>query len=297
MTAGLNKRMVQIAEFEEKTYESYFGQEVTRIVRNSFSPGQIDEAILGFDGSFFIPFFCRNIHFSRLFPRWLGHFPGIILSDIDYLIDELDRDLPRCRLNLFVQYKRPEYVFGHRAAEWNCWQRPYFRYALTNHQQLALERLEQKSNGRAAVIYASPAFWESSDLYKRAAAGHVVAGSNIARVSAMAGHSRFTYTDPGASGIAHSEPERVNGPSLEEILNRGLENEKLRLTDHIIATSKAIQSVFDNDETGMQLMGSATAAVLYRSGLADDSLRGQFVKALATIEAFTNVANVQVYLT
>lgn len=296
MATGLNKRMVQVAEFEEKTYENFFGSEVVRLVRDHFSPGQIDESTLGFDGSFFIPFFCRNIHFSRLFPRWLGRFPGIILSDLDYITDVIDRDLPQHRLNLFVQYKRPEYVLGHRAAEWNCWQRPYFRYALTDHQQKALERLEQESNGRAAVVYASPAFWKSSELYERARFRRVVADSNIAQVSAMTGHSKFTYTNSGAAGIAHSEPEQVNGLSLQEILNRGLKNEKLPLTAHIIATSKAIQSVFENDDIGMQLLESAKAAELYNSGLDEESLSEQFVKALATIAAFTNVTNVQLYL-
>ncbi len=288
--------MVQIAEFEEKTYEKYFGQEVSRRISNTFPPGQFDEAVLGFDDSFFVPFFCRNIHFRCLFPRWFTHFPGFALRDVDYLIDEMDREFPQCRLNLFVQYKRPDYVVGHRAAEWHLWSQPYFRYSLTGHQQLALERLDQHSNGRAAVIYASPAFWESAELYKCANSGRVVAESNIAQVSSMVGHARFTYVKSGNVGIAHSEPEAIDGPTLDEILNKGLENEKLGLKDHILRTAKMVSASYENDELGMRLFESATEAVLFRGGLAREVSFSQLAKAFAKIEAFGEIADVQLYI-
>ena len=157
--------MTSIAQFEEKTFEKYFGHEVARYANYTYSPGQFGEATLGFDEAFDIPF-------HRLLWKWHllygGHVlrkKGISLSDYNNLLERELRNLPKFKLNLFVQYKRPEYVYFAGADEWPLWEKPYYRYCITDHQQMALVKLSAESSGRAAVVYASPAFWMSDDLF------------------------------------------------------------------------------------------------------------------------------------
>jgi hypothetical protein len=290
--------MAEAAEFEEKTYEKYFGHELARSARDTFSPGQVAEGDLGFDEGFFVPWHIRNFWFRNLFPiRWLG-LRGVFLADLEFLDDTLRHAMPGSRYNLFVQYKRPSYVKGHNAKEWGHWHRPYYRYPITDHQQLILEKLELASFGRAAVIYASPAFWTNVALFSNAKKKRVIAESNVAEVSKMVGHKCFTYADSGAFGVAHSEPEIVQSSSLGDILQRGVENERLSFRDHIRKTTKAIKTCFEDDELGLNNLETASETILY---LIDGSRRrgrdGDFVGDLATIEAFCDLYGVQLFTT
>jgi len=57
-----------LAEFKEKTYEKYFGFELARLTTVTFSPDQCDEAFLGFDDAFFLPWELPRhqlLHISR----------------------------------------------------------------------------------------------------------------------------------------------------------------------------------------------------------------------------------------
>jgi hypothetical protein len=84
----------------------------------TFSPDQRDEFLLGIDEAFLLPppfLMGRLPHMRRR--RWarLHRFP---LSELDHIGDELSRRLPPFKFNLFVQYKRPEYLSRSSAVEW-----------------------------------------------------------------------------------------------------------------------------------------------------------------------------------
>ena len=171
-----------LAQFKEKTYEKYFGFELARLTNVTFSPDQCDEAFLGFDDAFFLSWQLlkpRLPHMRR--QRW-ARLHGLPLSTFDIIGDEMSRRLPPFKFNLFVQYKRPEYLSRSSALEWPCWRNPYFRYETTPHQHELLAKIEHQSRGRAATVYAAPAFWRSDDLWSHVKAQSVVAQSNIASV-------------------------------------------------------------------------------------------------------------------
>lgn len=286
--------MVKAAEFEEKTYEKYFGDEIKRKITDAFSPGQMAEHDLGFDESFFVPWLCRNIWFRGLFPSPWFWYEGIDLPDIGYLPTGLVGQLPDFRLNLFVQCKRPEFVSGHRASEWHSWNSPYFRYNLMAHQQQALEKLNEHSAGRAAVVYASPAFWQTSELFHKRASREVVTGSNIAQAAAMTGHDRFTYVASGSFGIAHSEPEQIQGPTVEELIDKGRENERLRWDAHVEKTAIAIRKSLTEGTESAQLL-DVMIDVIYREFSRIFVRRGAILKDLATIEAFCDIFGLKIF--
>lgn len=126
-----------LAQFKEKTFEKYFGHELARLTKVTFSPDQWDEALLGFDEAFHLPMLILH-NLLRAPGRRRRNLPGIELSEIERLGDELSASLPPFKFNLFVQYKRPEYLRSTIAREWASWHKPYFRYETTPHQQDAL---------------------------------------------------------------------------------------------------------------------------------------------------------------
>lgn len=145
-------------EFKEKPYETYFLAELARRTNILYSPDQTDEGVLGFDGAFFLalPEWREFFPFVRM-SRW-HRFGGIPAAAIDEFGQALNERLPPFNLNLFVQYKRPEWLGRSNASEWPSWDAPYFRYAIEEKQQRLLERIHQIAAGRAAVVYAAAAF-------------------------------------------------------------------------------------------------------------------------------------------
>ncbi len=80
-----------------------------------------------------------------------------------------DRDFPKFKFNIFIQYKRPEYIQSPRGTEYKDWGEPYFRYNILQHQQDILVQLEKNAGENAIVVYASPAFYriKEPELNKR----------------------------------------------------------------------------------------------------------------------------------
>ncbi len=224
-------------EFKEKPYEKYFAAEIARLTNISFSPDQCDEEFLGFDDAFHLP--------SSFFRGRLPHVPirpwsrlnGISIRELDHIVGEFSRRMPPFRFNLFLQYKRPEYLSRKSAQEWSCWDAPYYRYETTPHQQDLLEDLERQSRGRAATVYASPAFWKADDLWSNVGAQSVISGSNIASVSKLRGHSRFTYVGPGNIGKGHSDPVDLESLTFQRVIEDGTSQEAL----HLISTSNGLR--------------------------------------------------------
>ncbi|MBS0505221.1 MAG: hypothetical protein JSS55_15790 [Proteobacteria bacterium] len=281
-------------KFKEKTYETYFQSEVSRLTTISFAPDQVDESLLGFDGAFFVPF----IGMPGLIPyvraaRW-RRFVGLPASAIDRFGQELNDRLPQFNLNLFVQYKRPERMTRSSSSEWQSWNAPYYRYATEYHQQKLLEKITAASNGRAAVVYASPAFWTNAELFAHAEAGTIVTNSNIADIALLTGHHRFSYCSAGHFGMGHSEPESIESLPFETIIRRGVNNETLPFTQQLKDLEQIIKTVLKGDRGSERLWQSARNAI--RDGRSiDGSLpEGGWLGAIYSIVAFAHAFDVRV---
>ncbi len=288
--------MTQTAEFEEKTYEKYFGHELVRGRLISFSPGQCAENALGFDEAFRVPWYIFYRRFMHLMPRPWSSLSGIDRDEINELAKDLSDHLPEFRFNLFVQFKRPEYVSGLQGKERADWQRAYYRYLISKNQQKTLERLHSISAGRAAVVYASPALWTKFDLFDAVAKKAVIARSNIVSVDKLTGHGRFTYVSPGGHGKAYSEPEDIRSPLLEEVIETGMRQDGFPFNKHIQLAASQIEGAVEGDEDARELLNLARTALLSdtKGGLAGESSES-FSFALATIEAFSDAFGISFY--
>jgi hypothetical protein len=109
------------AYFEEKSYETFFNNELDRRSEVYFPLGQVQEGYLGFDSSAF----SRNRGLWRRvgFPFWFSpQFRGAELEDIaeemeHWLNVEID-NVPRMKANMLFQYKKPEYISSSLGKEW-----------------------------------------------------------------------------------------------------------------------------------------------------------------------------------
>lgn len=257
-----------------------------------FAPGQVEEFVYGFDGAYLIPF--RGIPF--FFPyirraRYLRQMHGLSLDNIEELHEHFGEALPDCRFNLFVQFKRPEFIKSSNAKEYPCWYSPYFRYDTTPHQQIALANIQEQSNGRAAVVYASPAFSASQDLHTLSHGGKVVENSNIVSVGLLTSHSRYSYVEAGFAGKAHSEAENINDDSLAQMVAMGLERqEQLPFSKHVKMAASIVEAVaFEGTHRSEMLAAlQAIEGDLYTDG--------SLSKALAMLVAFSDVFETSYYV-
>lgn len=281
-------------QFKEKTYETYFQTELGRLTNVSFAPDQSDEGTLGFDGAFFLEMAILARHFP-IMPRHLPLLAGMTVSDIDSFGRRLNDRLPPFKLNLFVQYKRPEWLSRSNAAEWPSWNEPYFRYSADKKQQGLLEKIAASAHGRAAVVYAAPAFWKATELFQLAQDGLIVERSNIAEVAQLSGHSRFSYKSAGNAGIGHSDPEPVESEPFEAILRRGEELEPLPFTRHLKMLDELIRNSLEKEPDSLALWESARDAIL--GGPAVDTVsrtRGTWIDAIVSMIAFSQAFDTRI---
>lgn len=220
------------AKFEEKTYESYFNNELDRRSEIYFPLGQVQEGSLGFDASSF----SRNRRLWRRLghPFWFHpHFAGLELREIademeHFLGVELD-NIPEMKANLLFQYKRPEYIKSSTGKEWHHWNEPYFRYNIYKEQQDLLIHIHNTFNSKVHVIYASPSTIDINELVK--VRRDIINYSNFKNAVDLQGHKRNTYIQAGTHSIACSEPEKIENIDLLKLLENI--SEQTRKTDNI----------------------------------------------------------------
>ena len=175
------------AGFEEKQYESAANIELAFGNSRNFvhSSGQVFEAIVGYDAI---------AHADSEHVIWqilaLPRPPGVRLVPELWKGGQSPRaaSLPSHPVNLFLQYKRPEWMYGHRAAQWSYWRSSFYRFTLEQRQQEVLLRLEANLSSDAIVRYASPAFSDLSELEARQLAGEILNGSGFVAPSSLQGH-------------------------------------------------------------------------------------------------------------
>ena len=230
------------AMFEEKQFESAMNRELLCGGNSEYVPGLVFERIVGFDSALFAndPFFWR---------LWKHTFPprGIPLDmAIDFFEHEITRDqFPKFKINLFIQYKRPEFIKSHRGCEMTYWDQPYFRYNITDHQQEILEKLEDSISNLGLVVYGSPAFYTFEDLFKHIQSTSLVRNTNFTKASTLKGHKRYTFISQGNYGIALSEKEQIKRVDILEEIEKS-EHEYKDNNKFLYATANKIeQSLYE----------------------------------------------------
>ena len=278
-------------EFKEKTYEKYFSHEIARLTNTTFSPDQIDEGLLGFDDAFLIPipWLARYAPFVRRARTARMH--GILIQEIAHLVTSFSRRMPPFRFNLFVQYKRPEHIVSHFATEWPDWQVAYYRYKVTPHQHVLLEQLEIRGRGRAATVYASPAFWRAADLWTHVQNESIIESSNITSVIRLNGHGRYSYVRAGFQGKAHSDTSDISSSPLQEIIDSGRRaGERLPLAQHLKNVADLIKEVVRTSDAATALYSEARAT---RSS--PDVTEDPLIDAILTIDSFSDAFDISLY--
>lgn len=211
--AQLGGNMTQDADFEEKEYEVPLFVELANGSPYVWSPGQVLENKLAFDGAQFTgnPTFWKTVGQT--------HLPyGVLLNP---LIPRRVRRrlLPSFRFNLMLQVKTPQYLKRRKNGyNGNC---PYYRFAINGHQQKILAKLAIKVGKRAFVGYASPAFWKVTDLYNHIVHSDLIANSTFVEATAfLPVHNHWAYFIPGTTGQVCSEPKSVEQEPLFKIIER-----------------------------------------------------------------------------
>ena len=126
--------------------------------------------------------------------------------------------VPRFRLNLFLQAKRPVYYRRRPRAMRSIasMQGPLWSFRVTKHQQRRLEVFSDRLKGKAHVAYAAAAFHTYADLFTHTKRRTIVENSTFPSVEKMNGHEAWYYRVPGAQGAANPKPESIEEPSLLE---------------------------------------------------------------------------------
>lgn len=191
------------AEFEEKTYESYFTIELAKQYPIFFPPGQVCEGWLGFDAAFYI-----TSSTFRSYPLRGKNY----LNKLPFQIQNLPKQM---KANCFFQYKKPNFLTNSNAKEWEYWKDSYFRYKICKSQQKLLEDIKSKLNN-SLVLYASPATVSLSELFHFYENSKIIENSNFTAVEKLKNHHVNTYRRSGNFSIACSEMEEIRSLNLQQ---------------------------------------------------------------------------------
>lgn len=260
------------AEFEEKDFERYFNDHIVVLDRQCWSPGQVMEGYIGFDGAAMLhPMFFDDALWIRR--RRLPHLRRGVALDagfVNSVFGVLDRHMPPYRFNFFAQHKRPTYVYGNNGGQRQAWGKPYYRYDIDGRQNGLLCKLEGVCGAGAIVSYCCPAFHTKKELWSANSSGQILQRTNYAPPSRLAHHHTYSFTDPGGRGKGHSEEEEINGKTLEEMVSLYKEaNPPQPVSGLVRVAGKAIREAFaelGDDADFTREMAAQLAADVDRDG-------------------------------
>lgn len=248
-------------DFEEKTYESYFNNELDSKSSVYFPPGQVLEGLLGFDAA-------SNSNNRGLwrkfgFPFWFfPHFPGVslldIASELEQEMNHFINKIPNIKTNILLQYKRPEYITTANGKEWHHWKTEYYRYHVYAAQHEILSKIDQSFGDKALVLYASPAINSLTELVNLKKKRKIIDNSNFQRSSKLNNHSKNTYIRAGTHSIACSEPEKLENIDLISELQRIERTHDMENKQFILNTSKVISNNMESSKEFSELMAEYT---------------------------------------
>lgn len=238
------------AEFEEKEFENYFNRHLSVIDNQSWSPGQVLEGQIGFDGAYFaVSEIFYHLGWTRR--RWQEHRArGVALDTrwVEKIFDVADGCMPReYRFNFFAQHKRPTYVFGHNGGQMETWGNPYYRFEVDEKQNNILCKLEGICGPSAVVSYCCPAFHTKNDLWLANRLGAIIQKTNYAPPSRLKGHHTYTFQNPGGIGYGHSTEEEINGKPFEELMRVATEHSEPQSASALtVKAGQAIKECFED---------------------------------------------------
>ena len=235
-----------------------------------FVPGQVLENTLGFDAGLFLT--------QSAVWEILGYrtpLSGAALGYYDWpyawKLARPSPKLPRFRLNLFLQAKRPDYYKRRPRTlkDIPSITTPLWSFRITPQQQQRLEVLAETLKGKAHVSYAAAAFNTYSALFCHTTYRTIVENSTFPSVEKLKGHGAWYYHAPGAQGAANPDPEAIEEPTL---LNR--------LRD-LARTGDAYE---DGDLSWVDDTARGVISALARDERAFDGLTAHFFDDLQTLD-------------
>ncbi len=279
------------SEFDEFEYSGPLFQQLGRDTNFVWQPGQVLEGVLGFDFAMDChhPFLMGAHHF---YVRPPGLIPTVGLRRI--YARQMHR-LPTFQLNLFLQAKRSIYIrrTTHKIRKHglpvSCW-----KFYVQKSQQSILESLQKATATRAIVSYASPVFHTTKVLFQNIAEGTVVENSSFPDPKKLAKHKAWYYSQPGASGVANPEFERIDGEPLLGRIESLRSNYRYSVEQHdntnsLLELSATMHNIAlsTTDESRSHLYVNSLHSIEdYASGITDDEDILSIMRAYLRIESF-----------
>jgi hypothetical protein len=179
-----------------------------------FTPGQVLESTVGFDRGLFV---AQAALWQTLGDK--SPLRGAALAYYDWPSwgpPNPRTQLPRFRLNLFLQAKRPVYHQRRPRAlrSITTISAPLWSFRVTEDQQRLLEVLAETTAGKAHVSYAAATFHTNAALFTHTKRRTIVQNSTFPSAAVLSGHEAWYYQTPGAQGAANPDPESIEEPSL-----------------------------------------------------------------------------------
>lgn len=203
------------ADFEEPEYRGPLYNQLERGNHLVWEPGQVFEKHIGIDRASYV----TDPYFWGLYGL-VSPLNGVVLLDYDwhYIWKNRLRNkiLPDFKLNLFLQAKRQHAGTRPRGSVKKAGiVGDYWKFEITPHQQVALERMEKTLNAKAIVCYAAPAFHTQAALYEHTKNQSIVPSSSFPPASALTGHGAWYYDNGGLSGVANPDYVRKEFEPLQ----------------------------------------------------------------------------------
>lgn len=233
--------------FEEKQFEQLLSSEL--VVRRPilYPAGQVLKYVIGIDSAVQ----SRNNDFWNLWKnrRW-SFFQwwrlGLYMEPWvwDRLEDRINM-FPKFKVNIFLQYKRPEFMVTSSSKEWDYWNSAYYRFDIDSYQQNILYNLEQRTLDDAIVVYACPAFSERQKLLQYGEQRQIIKNSNFVEPHNLHNKQRYTFVSAGKTGIACSQPLQIEGIDILKELDEKMfeSSENLSNTDFVYSLSKSLSEI------------------------------------------------------
>lgn len=246
----------QMAGFEEKQFEFACNLELAMHTRRVFPPGQVLEAVLGYDVAAYLPAHS---------PLWglLGQLPRRIRLRLTPNFwnpvaggrQLTQHDLPRSYISLVFQYKASSYV-----QHGPLWLTPYYRFrvrrtARTAHtlpQHTVLQTLQRRLNRRGGfVYYAAPVFHDYGDLQLFQMRGLVFEHTTFVTPRRIGGHRAWTYNQAGTRGRPNPEGRSSRCPSFNQIMDTAKQQSRRETLDEHVRRLAAALKIDDIKRTAM----------------------------------------------
>src|SRR5699024_9056795 len=206
--------MIIKVNYYEKTFEGYFIEELkSRLISgNSMSVSEMDEKWIGADMIALVN--NRSLGAIKLNTD-IYNFKD--LENINNKLTQVAQRLPvDLKFNLFIQFKKPEYMIFKSAKEWWLYNKPYFRFKLYKEQHETLIKIQDVLHN-LNIVYASPEAKNSDDVIRNKKYNKVIENSCIVGLNSTRGHEAITYLKNKVH--FHSEPKRDTYINIYNYLN------------------------------------------------------------------------------